>query len=326
MSSLLDLLLKTNNNGLSGQIANQYGIEQNQAEAAMQALMPAFSEGLRRNASSPKGFGAFMQALAQGEHSQYSNNPTQAFSEQGIGEGNQILGHLFKSKDLSRKIVEQASAASNVPPNVLKQMLPALAPIILGALTKNMQGSQQANAPSQQYAAAGGANPLGRILEELMKGGLSGGGSGRGTQQRGNNPLGDILEQMMGRKGGFSGQPNRESGQSAKTDRLSEIFGEMLDGRTEKVRGEIRPDSSFERTVEPESYNNPYPQADKHVDNNPYADERETNRTTQNQRRPRSGGLEDLFGEMFKPSQKQNPKYDHDIESIFDEFLGPNNR
>lgn len=326
MSSLLDLLLKTNNNGLSSQIANQYGIEQNQAEAAMQALMPAFSEGLKRNASSPQGFSAFMQALAQGNHSQYSNNPAQAFSEQGIGEGNQILGHLFKSKDLSRKIAEQAATASNVPPSVLKQMLPALAPIILGTLTKNMQGNQQANASSQQYAAAGGANPLGRILEELMKGGLSGGGAGRGAPQRGNNPLGDILEQMMGRKGGFGGQPSGNSGQSAKTDRLGEIFGEMLDGKV----GEVRPERSSDDFNEPETYNNPYSRPDKQVDTapdiDPYANERETSRQTQNQRRPRSGGLEDLFGEMFRPSQQQNPKYDRDVESIFDEFLGPNNR
>lgn len=305
MSSLLDLLLKANNNGLSSKIAKQYGLEQEQANNALQALMPAFSQGLKRNVTTPKDFGAFMQALANGNHAQYTNNPDMAFTKNGINEGNQILGHLFKSKDLSRKITEQASLNSGLPANTLRQMLPSLAPLILGALSKNMQIPQTG---AQYFGGSGGANPLGRILEELMKGGNTNGG------RSGNNPLGDILEQMMGRKGGFGSPRNDKNGASGRTsrdDRLSDIFGEMLDGKT----------GNFNEPI----FNEPNIQEPAYEDSYADAPIRDTNPKTRSEpkRLPRGGGLEDLFGEMFRPSRQENPKYDRDVESIFDEFLGP---
>lgn len=317
MSSLLDLLLTANNNSLSSKIAQTYGLEQDQANTALQALMPAFSQGLKRNVETPQDFGAFMQTLAKGNHAQYTNDPDRAFTQNGIEEGNQILGHLFKSKGLSRKIAEQASLNSGVPANTLKQMLPSLAPLILGALSDNMQNSNSQLSGAQHFGGSGGANPLGRILEELMKGGLNKGTSGNSnTGRAGNNPLGDILEQMMGRKSGQSGQGG-QSGQNGKTsrdDRLSDIFGEMLDGKT----------GSFS---EPDFQDNNYQENNYQENSDPYADEpiRETRTQTRSapKRKPRGGGLEDLFGEMFRPSRQENPKYDRDVESIFDEFLGP---
>lgn len=315
MSSLLDLLLETDNNGLSSKFSKQFGLDHEQANNALRALMPAFSQGLKRNVGSPQGFGAFMQALAEGDHLQYTNNPEQAFTQHGIDEGNQILSHLFKSKNLSRKIAEQAALSSGVSTNILKQMLPSLAPLILGALTKNMHSR---NSTTQHFGAAGAANPLGRILEELMKGGLNNSGSGG---RRGNNPLGDILENMMGRKGGFGGSNGGRTGQSSRDDRLSDIFGEMLDGKTgsfDDFRAPDVPDNNYQD----KNYDAPYPD----VDPDPYADAPMPEKRSAPQRRPRGGGLEDLFGEMFRPSSQKNQKYDRDVESIFDEFLGPNNR
>lgn len=321
MSSLLDLLLKADNNELSNNIAQTYGLEQEQANTALQALMPAFSQGLKRNVETPKDFGAFMQALANGNHAQYTNNPKQAFTQNGIDEGNQILGHLFKSKELSRKIAEKASKSSGVSADTLKQMLPSLAPLIMGALSNNMQNPQSAAQHFGGSGGSGGANPLGRILEELMKGGLNrgtGGNSNGGPNSGsgGNNPLGDILEQMMGRKGGQSrqGGQSNQNGRTSRDDRLGDIFGEMLDGKTGNFN---QPD--FQDNFDQDNSNDdPYADA-------PLPDTQPENRSAP-KRTPQGGGLEDLFGEMFRPSRQENPKYDRDVESIFDEFLGSNNR
>ena len=313
MSSLLDLLLETDNNGLSDKISEQYGLDKNQTINALQALMPAFSQGLKRNVGSPQDFGAFMQALAEGNHSQYISNPAQAFTQNGIDEGNQILGPLFKSKALSSKIATQAAIKSGISVNTLKHMLPSLAPLILGSLTKNMRGGNSSQSNVQQYGATGGANPLGRILEELMKGGLNNRGSS------GNNPLGDIIDQMMGRNGGFGAPKNRKTGQSSREDRLGDIFGQMLDGKSDGFKGPV---------FQENDYNAPYPDTD--ADTDPYADAPIPDNRSENQsapqRRPRGGGLEDLFGDMFRPSNQENQKYGREVDSIFDEFLGPNSR
>src|SRR5680860_1106147 len=101
MTSLFEMLTAAQNNQrlgqLTGQLADKFGIQQKQAEQAIEALMPAFSQGLKRNTATPQGFGAFMQALADGQHVNYFENPLVALSPAGIDDGNAILGHLFLS-------------------------------------------------------------------------------------------------------------------------------------------------------------------------------------------------------------------------------------
>lgn len=333
MSSLLELLLKVDNDGLSNKVASQFGLDQSQASDAIQALMPAFSKGLERNVNSAQGFGSFMHALADGQHSKYSDNTALAFTPDGINEGNQILGHLFKSKDLSRKIAEQASLNSGISASTLKQMLPSLAPILLGALANNMQNENAPHSNTQHFGGSGGmggANPLGRILEELMKGGLKGGSGGRsapnGGNPRGNNPLGDILEQMMGRKGTQAG---RQSSGNERDDRLGDIFGEMLDGKTGELGGpDIRDDYQDNDFRDDENSNtrNDDPYANEPYTNEPHTNDPYAEAPRQGHKpsgRKRGGGLEDLFGEMFRPSSKEDKKYGREVDSIFDEFLGP---
>lgn len=319
MSSLVELLLQTGNEETLVKIADQYGLDKTQTNDAVRALMPAFSQGLRRNSSSAQDFGAFMHALAEGDHVKYTNDNALAFTPDGINEGNQILGHLFKTKDLSRKIAEQASTNSGVSANILKQMMPSLAPIILGALKNNIQ-NQNAQPSAQHFGGTGGANPLGRILEELMKGGLNKTGSGGRASPRGNNPLGDILEQVLGGKGRQTGQPSSGGSQN---DRLGDIFGEMLDGKSGGFNG---PDFREPELREQPSQQDANPYDDSR--NDPYADAPIP--VPNNESNPRGnskgGGLEDLFGEMFRPSKQEDTKYGRDVESIFDEFLGPNNR
>mgnify|MGYP002013982366 CR=1 FL=1 len=61
-------------------MARQFGLSQAQVDQAMEALMPAFSTGLKRNANNPMDVGNFLQALAGGHHAQYFENMQKAFS------------------------------------------------------------------------------------------------------------------------------------------------------------------------------------------------------------------------------------------------------
>ena len=68
MQSLFDMLTSAQNGAAVEQMARQFGLSRQQTESAMEALMPAFSQGLKRNAADPYGVGAFLSALSTGQH------------------------------------------------------------------------------------------------------------------------------------------------------------------------------------------------------------------------------------------------------------------
>lgn len=289
MLPLFDMLAQAQNGHAMEQMARQYGLSQAQMQEAIAALTPAFSQGLKRNAADPYGAGAFLQALSSGQHAKYFEDASQAFSPQGMQEGNGILGHLFGSKELSRAVAAQAAQATGIGQETLKQMLPALAAMIMGGLFKQSMGQSQGQAGS---VFGGQANPLQEIFGEMMK---QGGGFGmpgqapRQTPQQDrnqfDNPFGQILEGMFG--GGQARERSAETQQGPYGDNpLGKIFEEMMRGGQQPAE---RPRAA------------PKPRT------NPSGRERTP--------------YDDLFGDMFEAGAKTRDDYQKNMESIFDQFL-----
>jgi hypothetical protein len=277
-------------------MARQFNLSQQQAALAMEALAPAFSQGLKRNTSDPYGVSNFLQALASGGHAKYYEDAANAFSPAGMQDGNGILGHLFGSKELSRAVAAQAAQATGIQQEVLKQMLPAMAAMMMGGLFKQAQAPQQA----QAGGFGAGGNILGELIEQMMK---QGGGMMGQPQQRQapppqpnpmdpfDNPFGKILKDMMGGGAQPAPQQRRQAEprqQNPMTDNpLGRIFEEMMRGGQRQREPEPEP--------EPQPRANPSGRA-----RNPY---------------------DDLFGEMFESGSKQRDDYQKGMESIFDQYL-----
>lgn len=283
MLSLFDMLANAQQGHGMEALARQFGLSQQQAQAAVEALLPAFSQGLKQNTADPYGIGAFITAMASGNHAKYFEDPKNAFSPSGVSEGNGILGHLFGSKELSRAVAGQAAQATGIGQEVLKQMLPVIASMIMGGLAK------QSNSQLQAGGLGGGGNPLGEIIEQMMRQGGAKGTGGAQPQAPNpmDNPLGRILEGMFGGAAQPSPQPRgraqQEPAQSPYGDNpLGRIFEEMLGG------GQARP--APEQQAQPT-------QAGRA--GNPY---------------------DDLFGKMFETGAKQRDDYQKDVESIFEQF------
>ena len=299
MLPLFDMLTRAQNGNAVEQMARQYGLDQSQVQEAMAALMPAFSQGLKRNASNPNDLGAFLNALSSGQHAQYFEDATRAFSPHGMQEGNGILGHLFGSKDLSRAVAAQASQATGIGQDVLKQMLPALATMIMGGLFKQSTGQVQA-------AGFGGAgNPLQEIIEQMMR---QGGGTTSRPAPRPeapqpdlnqfDNPFGKILEGMFGGGQPQQRQAPQQAPQNPYADNpLGKIFEEMMRGGqpAEPARRQAPPKPAATRPT-----TNPSGRA-----RTPY---------------------DDLFGDMFESGSKTRDDYQKGMESVFDQFLKGMNR
>ena len=65
-------------------------------------------------------------------------------------DGNGILGHLLSSKDVSRQVARKASEQTGIGEGVLKQMLPLVATMVMGSLSKqtSAMGVREARKPS----------------------------------------------------------------------------------------------------------------------------------------------------------------------------------
>jgi hypothetical protein len=319
MMSLLEMMLKSQNGEGISRFASRFGLDTEQTEKALEAVLPAFSTGLKRNTARPVDVGAFLQTLSGGHHAKYVDDTRNAFSDDGVRDGNGILKHLFGSKNISRAVAKQASLVSGVGEDVIKKMLPAMASMVMGGLFKQSTGENENNGGMQasniSAGNSGGGGILGQILGELVKGGLGDQNTGqrRGRSNNGrrkNNPLGDMLEQMMG-----GSDPSAERSRGSRADNpLGEIFENMLNQKRggyepaeepRQDRRRSRPDEEFsdhdEDTEEPGSYE----------------------RTAPESRRPSrkgGGGLEDLFGDMFETGHKVDEEYQGGIDSIFDKF------
>jgi hypothetical protein len=142
-------------------IANDLGISHEQATAGAEALGPAILGGFQNRAAQDGGGGLpdLLSSLGGGGllDQVLSPQPTDPSA------GHEVLGEIFGSKDASHAVAQDAAAQSGLDPELLKKMLPLLAMVVTGVLSKT-----HAEATSDGGALGG----LGGLL-----GGLLGGGS-----------------------------------------------------------------------------------------------------------------------------------------------------
>ncbi len=147
-------------------VARDLGVSEEQVASGAAALLPAILGGMKKQAQAqPAGLGGLGDLLGQlgggGLLEQVlSPQPTDASA------GNDVLGQIFGSKDVSRAVAQNAAAQSGLDAGLLKKMLPLLAMLVTGFMAKQA-GAGDAPSP------AGGLGGLGGLLGGL--GGMLGG-------------------------------------------------------------------------------------------------------------------------------------------------------
>lgn len=316
MSSLIDMMMKAGGGQAMQNMASQYGLSQAQVQSAMEALMPAFSQGVQRNAADPMGMGKLIQGMMTGNHTNYLDDVSKAFTQAGQNDGNNVLGQLFGSKDVSRAVAAQAAAATGIGTDILKQMLPAMATMVMGGMAKQTQ--------AQMAAGTGGGNIFGQVIEEMMK---NAGGQRAQPQSNpmGDNPFGKILEGMF--RGGQAQQPqadanpwgkileqmtggaNQSGGQNPASDNpLGEILKQMTGGGAQSGGQNPMGDNPFGKMLEGMFGGQPTQAAPKR-------------RAAPQEEETASGNpWGDAINDMFKTGKKNSETYQKGVESIFDQF------
>ncbi|MDH4063391.1 MAG: DUF937 domain-containing protein [Acidobacteriota bacterium] len=140
--NILETILAAQNGGAVKQMGQQLGLGDEQAATVLSALAPALAGGLQQNLQSPGGLDALIGALSGGKHAQYLDNPSTLGS--ATGEGNGILGHILGSKDASRAVAARAAQQTGLDASLLKQALPLVATMVMGAMAKQTAGGGMA--------------------------------------------------------------------------------------------------------------------------------------------------------------------------------------
>ena len=174
--NLLEMVMNAQDGDLVRQLADNLKLDEGQARSAVGALVPALGRGISNNASSPEGLDDLIAALSRGNHSRYIEQPAVLGDRAAVDEGNDILGHIFGSKDVSRQVAARAAESSGVDSGILKKMLPMLATVAMGAMAKQGFGSGAANQLSGgQGSGLGGllagfldADKDGSILDDVL--------------------------------------------------------------------------------------------------------------------------------------------------------------
>jgi hypothetical protein len=305
-----------------------------------------------------------MAGMASRDWSAYFRDPSAAATERGRHDGEEILAQIFGSREVSRAIAAQAAQVTGLSQAVLKQMMPMIAPVLLGGIF-----TQMANPGAM--AASQAMNPLGKILGEMMGGGaglpgggmprggisggpvnpwgqileeiMRGGGAGRPQPRGAGNPWGQILEEMMrggrpsggpagrepgGRRGPMpdmqdnpfgrileemlgGGRSRPDMGTQGRgggnaSDRLGDIFNDMLKDKAE-------PDEPA-----PRESRRSEPEAQERRDSPPAWRPSEDGSPSRETR----GGLEDLFGKMFESGTAMQRDYQQNMQKLLDQLLG----
>ena len=185
--SLAAMLQQT---GAISSMARELGVDEATAKTAAGALLPAIVAGMGRSATGGNttpdpmgGLGSLAGAILGGGGSGSSGGGIGGALAGGLGgglldavlgsgptptgPGNDILGSIFGSKDVSRSVAGEVSAMTGIDEGLLKRMLPILAMAVAGYMAKQAAGESAAPAGG---AVQGGSNPLGGILGSIVTG------------------------------------------------------------------------------------------------------------------------------------------------------------
>jgi hypothetical protein len=189
------------------EIASKLGADEGEVNSAVQTLVPLLLGGLQQNAQDPEHASNIESAAATHAASGLLDGGV-SVDQVDEADGSKAIAKIFGGNDTGQVASALAGGGAGNG-DLIKKLLPILAPIVLAYIGKQLTKGGGAAAPADTQASSGGG--LGDILGSILGGGASGGGGG------GNNPLGSILGSVLG--GGQGGGA------------LGDILGGLLGGK-----------------------------------------------------------------------------------------------
>lgn len=173
-----------------GGLATQFGLSPEQANAAVGALLPAILGGVQKTEQAG-GLGNLGQIVAG-----------MGVPEQDVDSGNNILGQIFGSKEVSRQVASHASQQTGISDTILKAMLPIIASLVAQQVAKKMGGGALGGLAGAVLGGLLGGGGAAQAAPAPSAGGSILGGLASMLDKDGDgNPLDEILGMATGQRG-----------------------------------------------------------------------------------------------------------------------------
>ena len=194
MSGLLNQILQAGGGSAVEMIAGRFGISPAQSRMAIEALSPMIAGGMKSQANAAGGLEGLLGSVISGNHVAIGDNPEELARPGTTAIGNEVLGAIFGSKDVSRQVATQAAGQTGFSSDLLKQILPIVAAMAAGSMASNanqgglggLLGSVLGGASAPQQSGGINAGALGGLANMLD---MDGDG----------NPLDDIMGMLARR-------------------------------------------------------------------------------------------------------------------------------
>jgi hypothetical protein len=191
-------------------IASKIGADEGEVNSAIRTLVPALVGGVAENVQADSIDSSELESAVAQQGASGLLDGGVSVDQVDENQGDQYVARIFGGND-SNAVASALAGTGAGGGDLIKRLLPILAPIVLAYIGK--QFAQRSAAPAgggtQAQAAPAGGGGLGDVLGSIL-GGAGGGG--------GNNPLGSILGSVLG---GGGGQSNP----------IGDILGGLLGGK-----------------------------------------------------------------------------------------------
>lgn len=137
MLNLLEIMQNAQGGNAYQNLANQFGIGSDQAQKAVEALLPAFSMGLQQQTQTMEGWQSVLASLGQARNSaQFFDSDAAGIPDHLENEGQKALGAMFGNPETAQAVARQAAQFAGLPVQMMQQMLPVIASMVMGGLFK----------------------------------------------------------------------------------------------------------------------------------------------------------------------------------------------
>lgn len=283
MMNLFEIMQSAQNGQAMQNLARAYGLSLQQTQAAIEALLPAFSMGLQRQTQNPYAFGSLAQMMTASPYARFFEAPGSAIPPGANTAGLDVISRIFGSQEVAQAIAVQAAATSGVNIAIMKQMLPVIAAMLMGGLSKT--------------ATNEGLGGLLGQFAEMMRGAFPGTQPAPAPQPEPPfNPMDAILRGMFG-QAAAAPPPQGQTG-AGPNDPFGGMFGQILGG----MFGGVPPATAQPAAAPPPP---PEPEADPAPG------------------QPGAGSIGlDALNQMFEHGRQIQDDHQKAMKSIFDAMLG----
>ena len=170
----------------TSQLATKLGVDENEVDSAVHALVPVLLSGLQQNSQDP-GEADRIESAATDHAARGLLDNAGGVDRVDESDGQRAISTIFGGND-ANQIASALAKSGAGNSDLLKQLLPVLVPLVLAYIGKQLGAAPQGKSPQ---AASGG---LGEVLGSILGGASD------------DKSLGGVLGKVLSGKGGALGE------------------------------------------------------------------------------------------------------------------------